>query len=62
LTIGEALQAIDQRDVDMQVIAESSRSGGRERSQGPKVRQCSICGKTGHNARTCQEAIEVNRE
>jgi hypothetical protein len=62
LTIGEASQAIDQMDVNMQVIAESSRSGGRERSQGAKVRQCSICGKTGHNARTCQEAIEVNRE
>ncbi|KAM5527945.1 transposase [Fusarium oxysporum f. sp. phaseoli] len=61
LTIGEASQAIDQIDIDAQVTAEASR-GGRGRSQGAKVRQCSICGKTGHNARTCQEAIEVNRE
>jgi hypothetical protein len=60
LTIGEASQAIDQIDIDAQVTAEASR-GGRGRSQGAKVRQCSICGKTGHNARTCQEAIEVNR-
>jgi hypothetical protein len=61
-TIEETSQVIDQMDVDTQVVAESSRSGGRGRSQGPKVRQCSICGKTGHNARTYQEAIEVNRE
>jgi hypothetical protein len=61
LTIGEASQAIDQIDIDAQVTAEASR-GGRGRSQEAKVRQCSICGKTGHNARTCQEAIEVNRE
>ncbi|KAG6996543.1 hypothetical protein FocnCong_v015657 [Fusarium oxysporum f. sp. conglutinans] len=61
LTIGEASQAIDQIDIDAQVTAESSR-GGRGRSQGSKPRQCSICGKTGHTARTCQEAIEVSRE
>jgi hypothetical protein len=61
LTIGEASQAIDQIDIDAQVTAESSR-GGRGRSQGSKPRQCSICGKTGHTARTCQGSIEVNRE
>ncbi|KAJ0125886.1 Cytochrome P450 monooxygenase yanC [Fusarium oxysporum f. sp. albedinis] len=57
MTIGNAQDSIDQIDINTQVVAESSRSGGRERSQGPKVRQCSICGKTGHNARTCQEGI-----
>jgi hypothetical protein len=61
LTITEASQALDQIDIDAQVTAESSRDGQR-RSQGSKPRQCSICGKTGHTARTCQEAIEVNRE
>jgi hypothetical protein len=60
LTIGEASQAIDQIDIDAQVIAESS--SGRGRSQEAKVRQCSIYGKTGHTARTCQEAIEANRQ
>jgi hypothetical protein len=59
ITIGNAQDPIDQTDVNTQVIAESSRSGGHERSQGPKVRQCSICGKTGHNARTCQEGSQV---
>jgi hypothetical protein len=62
LTIEEASQVIDQMDVDTQVAAESSRSGGRRRSKGPRVSHCSKCGKVGHNTRTCQEVIEVNRE
>jgi hypothetical protein len=62
LTVEEASQAIDQMDVDMQVAAESSRSGGRGGSKGPRVSHCSKCGKAGHNARTCQEVIEVNIE
>jgi hypothetical protein len=59
MTIGNAQDSINQTDVNTQVIAESSRSSGHERSQGPKVRQCSICGKPGHNARTCQEGIQT---
>ncbi|KAM5514685.1 transposase [Fusarium oxysporum f. sp. phaseoli] len=62
LTIEEASQAIDQMDVDTQVAAESSRSGGRGRSKGPRVLHCSKCGRAGHNTRTCQEEIEVNLE
>ena len=49
-------------DVDTQVVAESSRSGGRGRSKGPRVSHCSKCGRAGHNTRTCQEEIEVNLE
>ena len=60
MTVGEARDLIDQMDVDMQVVAESSRSGGQGRSARPGVRRCSVCGKTGHNARTCQEDIEVS--
>ncbi|KAH7462316.1 hypothetical protein FOMA001_g18693 [Fusarium oxysporum f. sp. matthiolae] len=62
LTIEEASQAIDQMDVDTHVAAESSRSGGRARSKGPRVSHCSKCGRAGHNTRTCQEEIEVNLE
>ncbi|KAK7570464.1 hypothetical protein V3481_019323 [Fusarium oxysporum f. sp. vasinfectum] len=60
ITVQEASQAIDQIDVDTQVVAESSRSGGRGRSVGPGVRRCGVCGKTGHNARTCQEDIQAS--
>jgi DNA-binding Lrp family transcriptional regulator len=62
LTVEEARQAIDQMDVDAQVVAESSRSGGRGRSVGPGVRRCGICSKPGHNARTCQVVIETSGE
>jgi hypothetical protein len=62
MSVGEARALIDQMDIDMQVVAESSRSGGQGRSARPGVRRCGICGKTGHNARTCQEDIEVSGE
>jgi hypothetical protein len=57
MTIEEAREAIDQMDVDTQVVAESSRSGGQGRSARPGVRRCGVCGKGGHNARTCQVVI-----
>ncbi|KAM5527928.1 transposase [Fusarium oxysporum f. sp. phaseoli] len=53
MTLEEGRQVIDQMDVDAQVVAESSRSGGQGRSARPRVRHCGICGKPGHNARTC---------
>ena len=62
LTIQEGQDSIDQMDVSTQVLAELSRSGGRGRSVGPGVRRCGVCGKTGHNARTCQVVPEVSGE
>ncbi|RYC80880.1 hypothetical protein BFJ63_vAg16228 [Fusarium oxysporum f. sp. narcissi] len=61
MTAGESRQVVDQMDVDAQVVAESSRSSGQERSARPGVRRCGVCGKTGHNARTCQVVIETSR-
>jgi hypothetical protein len=58
MTVQEASQAIDQMDVDMQVVAESSRSGGQGRSARPGGQRCGVCGKAGHNARTCQVVPE----
>jgi len=60
MTIEEASQVIDQMDVDTQVVAESSRSGGRRRSVGPGIRRCGVCGETGHNARTCKVDIPAS--
>jgi hypothetical protein len=60
ITVQEASRVIDQIDVDTQVVAESSRSGGRGRSVGPGVRRCGVCGETGHNARTCQVVPEAS--
>jgi hypothetical protein len=62
MTVEEASQAIDQMDVDTQVVAESSKSGGQGRSARPGVRRCGVCGKAGHNARTCQEVIATSGE
>ncbi|KAH7471539.1 hypothetical protein FOMA001_g13494 [Fusarium oxysporum f. sp. matthiolae] len=62
LTVGEGQELIDQMDVDTQVVAESSRSGGRGSSARPRERRCGRCGKTGHNARTCQVVIEASGE
>jgi len=62
MTIQEASQVIDQMDVDTQVVAESSRSGGRGRSERPGGRRCGVCGKGGHNARTCQVVLESSGE
>jgi uncharacterized protein YigA (DUF484 family) len=62
MTVQEASQVIDQMDVDTQVAAESSRSGGQGRSARPGGRRCGVCGKVGHNVRTCQVVIEASRE
>jgi hypothetical protein len=62
MTIGDSQSQIDQIDVDTQVVAKSSRSGGRRRSEGPRVRGYRTCGKAGHNTRTCQEVIVISEE
>ena len=62
MTVEEGRQAIDQMDINTQVVAESSRSGGQGRSARPGVRHCGVCGKPGHNARTCQVVIETSGE
>jgi hypothetical protein len=58
LNIQEAVDLLDQKASDKQVIRETrqnNRSAGRARM---KIPCCGVCGKPGHNMRTCQEAIE----
>ncbi|ENH74898.1 hypothetical protein FOC1_g10002442, partial [Fusarium oxysporum f. sp. cubense race 1] len=58
ITIQEASQVINQIDINTQVVAESSRSGGRGRSERPGGQRCGICGKGGHNARTYKYVLK----
>ncbi|KAL9565161.1 hypothetical protein ACKAV7_010806 [Fusarium commune] len=62
MTVEEGRDLTDQIDIDTQVVAELSKSGGQGRSVRPGVRRCGRCGKAGHNARTCQEGIEASAE
>ncbi|KAI8401972.1 hypothetical protein FOFC_17277 [Fusarium oxysporum] len=62
LTIKDGQGLIDQIEVDTQVVAVSSRSDGRGRSARPGVRHCGVCGKTGHNVRTCLVVTEISGE
>ena len=62
MTVEEKRQAIGQMDVDAQVVAKSSRSGGQERSGRPRERRCGVCGKAGNNTRTCQIVTERSRK
>jgi hypothetical protein len=58
ITIQEVSEVIDQMDINTQIVAESSRSGARGRSVRPGVRRYGVCGKAGHNTRTCQVVPE----
>jgi hypothetical protein len=60
MTVEEGQASIDQMDVNTQIVAESSRRGGRGRSAQLRERCCGVCGKPGHNARTCKAEIEVS--
>jgi hypothetical protein len=62
MIVGEAREVIDQMNIDRQVEGESSRSGGQGGSARPRERRCGGCGKTGHNARTCQIVVVISEE
>ncbi|KAJ0131312.1 Uncharacterized protein HZ326_25590 [Fusarium oxysporum f. sp. albedinis] len=53
---------IHEMDIDTQVVAELSKSCGQEGSAQGNERRCGACGKTGHNARTCQIVISISSE
>ena len=41
-----------------QVAQETRQNGGGAGGSRTKIRCCSVCGKPGHNTRTCKEAAE----
>lgn len=59
MTVEEGQVLIYQKDVDRQVVAELLRRGSPARSTQARERHCGICGKTGHNSRTCKVEIEA---
>jgi hypothetical protein len=60
MTVEEGQGLIDQMDVNTQIMAESSRAGGQGRSVQSRERRCGVCGKPGHNARTCKIEVEAS--
>lgn len=58
LTIQDAQDSLDQKDVHGQIEQEMHQSSSRVGGARTNVRSCRICGKPGHNARTCQKAVE----
>ena len=53
---GKALQ--DQKDVEEQLKQEAQQISGRKLRDERKRRRCGVCGKSGHNARTCRITVE----
>ena len=60
LTIEDTLDILAQKDAEEQVRRDKrSREGGQNKGQST-TRRYSTYGKTSHNTRTCQEAIEIS--
>jgi hypothetical protein len=57
--VGNAIGISTQREVDEQMQAERRRGGGDGGAGPPTTYRCGKCGKTGHNARTCQTDTEA---
>lgn len=62
MTLGEGQDQQAQNEVDIQVTQEMQQSGGRAPRVEAKKRYCGVCGKTGHNAKTCQVVISLSQE
>lgn len=58
LIIQDAEDLLAQKDVDEQVMQENRQRSGRVRGARTKAPCCSVCGKPGHNTRTCKEGAE----
>jgi hypothetical protein len=60
LTVEDTQDIIAQKDIDEQVRRDVRAAGGSHREGQSSGRRCEICGKAGHNARTCQEAVDIS--
>lgn len=60
LSIQDAEDLLDQKAVNDQVTQETQLGGGSVRGGRTKLRCYGLCGKPGHNSRTCKEAVELS--
>jgi hypothetical protein len=60
LTIEDAYDILAQEEVDEQIWHNKRSRGGRQNEGQSGARRCGNCGKTGHNAQTCQEDIDIS--
>ena len=60
LTVREGQNIQRQSEVDMQIQEEMPQKSGRKGRTETKARRCGVCGKTGHNSRTCQINVEMS--
>jgi hypothetical protein len=58
LTVQDAKDLLDQNAVGGEAVQETQPDGSGSGGARTKVRCCGVCGRPGHNARTCQEAVE----
>ena len=57
-TIQEAQDLLDQKIISKQLAQEGRQNGSSVGESRTKIQYYSVCGKPGHNARTCKEAAE----
>jgi hypothetical protein len=60
LSVQDAHDLLDQTAVGGERVQETQLDSGGAGGARTKVRCCGVCGKPGHNARTCQEAVEAS--
>ena len=60
LAVQDAQVVLGQRAVGGEGVQEMQPEGSSAGGVRTKVRCCGVCGKPGHNARTCQEAVEAS--
>jgi hypothetical protein len=60
LTIEDAQDVLAQKEAEEQARRDKRSEGGRQNEGQSSGRRCGTCGKTSHNARTCQEVIDVS--
>jgi hypothetical protein len=60
LTVQDAQDLLDQKAIGGGGVQETQPDSSSAQGVRTKVRCCGVCGKPGHNARTCQEATEAS--